>query len=140
VLAESASVRGLGRRDLRDGETYTIEVMSLGRLITGRVTIPHRAELRLVENPDGTRVVVWPRIASAAAYVAEFGFSVFPVPTPDTTYVLPPYSGDATFQVTVVDPNWLAYIRDHRTLVAGLQGGYGVFGAANRTTIALPTP
>jgi hypothetical protein len=74
------------------GETYSLEVVLDGRLITGRATIPMRPQPVLVERGDGHREVQWPRIAAAGMYALEVDSDIIREhATRDTFYLdLPP--------------------------------------------------
>jgi hypothetical protein len=141
VLAESAGPAGLGRRDLAAGETYTLEVSTFGRLITGRVTIPARPQPRLVERSDGHRVVEWRRVTAAGEYdlVVDTDF-IREHTTIDTFYVLRDDAPrpEAHFRITAKDTNLVNYLRDAAVLRVGVQGAYGVFGAMSSAVIDLP--
>jgi hypothetical protein len=145
VLAESASTVGLGRNALTPGETYTLEVRSIGRTITGRTTIPARPQPVVIERPDRTRVVEWPRVATAAMYLVdtESELREFQHEIVDTFFVLPDDRPETPgvpqrFRITAVDSNWFRFMRDSSTVAAGLEGAYGLFGAMSRTVTNLP--
>ena len=147
VLAESANSRGLGRRDLEAGERYTLEVSISDRTITGRVTIPSHPAPHLVVKSNGVRVVEWPRIAAAGEYRLDIE-SEFPrnYATRDTFFVLkdaPPggqWPAHPQFSITAIDTNWYRYSRDNTAVRAGVQGGFGVFGAMSASSIEIPRP
>ncbi|MCY7379017.1 MAG: hypothetical protein LH467_06720 [Gemmatimonadaceae bacterium] len=144
LLAERASVAGLGRENLSAGSTYTIEVATQGRLITGSVTIPARPVPSLVQEANRRRVV-WPRAAAAALYLLEIDTAVVrSVTVRDTFYVLhddrdslslPPIP---KFRLTAVDSNWSRFMSDSTVTSAGLRGAYGLFGAFTSVELELP--
>lgn len=145
VLAESASTRGLGRVDLRAGERYTLDVLTVGRSIVGETSIPMRPRPQLVERSDGTRMVEWPRDARVGGYAvfAETDDGPERV-TKDTFYVLredvrrgllPP---SPKVRITAMDPNWYRYLSDSTARVAGIEGARGVFGAKSTAEIDVP--
>lgn len=140
VLAESASAQGLGRRDLRAGESYTLEILTGGRTIVGRTTIPAHPSARLVERGDGSRVVEWSRDATVGGYLVHAETDKEPEHlTTDTFYVLredlPAALLPATprFRVTAVDSNWYRFLMDSSSHAAGIDGARGVFGARSGT-------
>lgn len=143
ALANGPSAAGLGRIDLKAGETYTLELTVDGRIITGRTTIPDHPQPRLVVLPDKSRMVVWPRVASAGAYGLEISSdAAHTQTTTDTFYVLHddffPNNPESNVVVIAMDSNWARYRYDSTVMSKGLKGAYGVFGAMSRTTLALP--
>lgn len=145
VLAESASTRGLGRRDLEPGDTYSVDVVLDGATITGGVTIPERPRPVLIVRDDGRRMVVWPRVPAAGLYLlnAESDF-VEGYATTDTFYVLrdefpfAPGSPPRPFTVTALDTNLARYRSDTTLRSSGIEGAYGLLGAKSRATIDIP--
>jgi hypothetical protein len=145
VLAESASVRGLGRRDLAAGETYSVDVSVNGRSIAGSVTIPPLAAPVIVERSNGIRVVQWPRLTAAGRYMLEVETDIMhSQSTTDTQYVLredvPPefLSPKAYFRITAFDTNWVRYQNDRSLVRAGIVGAYGLFGASSSVSVEIP--
>jgi hypothetical protein len=143
ALAESASVAGLGRRDLKAGQTYTLEIALGDRVIIGQATIPEHPRPRLVVLTNGSRMVVWPKVAAAAAYGLEIDTDIAHTQTTaDTFYLLHddfPAGPESRIVVTAMDSNWARYRGDSTATREGLTGAYGVFGAMSRTALALPS-
>lgn len=143
VLAESASTRGLGRTDLAPGISYSLRVVTNGRVISGTVTIPGRPAPALVQASG--RSLVWPRVAGAAEYVVTSETeqrresvtrdTVFPLREDADPFGRPP---NPRASVTAIDPNLSAFRRDSTRVRAGLSDGFGVFGAMTTTEIAIP--
>lgn len=144
TLAEARSAEGLGRRDLRAGESYALRIETDGAVVTGVVTIPAKPEPVL--GQAGTRrFVAWPKVEAAASYriVAETErFTVWS--TRDTVVELLYDRGAGTpaspeFRVTAVDGNLHRYNTDWTIGSAGISGGFGVFGAVSSTArVELP--
>jgi hypothetical protein len=144
MLAEAAGVDGLGRRDLAAGETYSLEISTHGRIVTGSVTIPARPRPVLVTG-NQYRIVAWPRAAGAVAYLLEVDTErEVPAATTDTFFVLREDRDPSTvparpgFRISAVDFNWYRYMRDTTVTTAGLIGAYGLIGATASTAIDLP--
>lgn len=143
-LAEVATSVGLGRRDLVAGETYSLEISTQGRMITGLVTIPARPA-PVVLDTGRYRIVSWPRAAAAAAYLLDVDTErQVPPFTTDTFFVLredrdpsavPPI---LRFRITAVDSNWHRYMTDTTVFRAGVRGAYGLLGGTASASIELP--
>ena len=142
ALAEAASTAGLGRSDLAAGERYTLEIVVGDRVITGEATIPERPRPRILALTDGSRMVVWPKIAAAAAYAVEVTTDAGHLQTTaDTFYLLHddfPTDAESQIVITAMDSNWVRYRSDSTAMSAGLAGAYGVFGGMSRATLPLP--
>ena len=145
VLAESTTTRGLGRRDLVPGESYTLDITLADRVIHGAVTIPARPQPRITERSDGRRVVVWPKIDAAGLYMLEIESDFARTQaTTDTFYVLhddlpvETLPAESHLTITAMDSNWVHYQSNPTAVSAGLEGAYGVFGASSTTTIIIP--
>lgn len=141
ALAERGSAQGAGRSDLRALDTLVLRVTTQGRELQGTTVIPARPALALAR--EGAQWVVrWPRAAGAAAYHITGYLTGFPEITTDTFYVLFPRDGipgtpQPELRVTALDTNVYRYLVDSSRVRAGIQGGYGLFGAFNGTSIRL---
>jgi hypothetical protein len=144
LLPEHAGADGLGRENLSPGATYTIEVETLGRLLTGSVAMPARPVPSLIQDGEHRRVV-WPRVSGAALYLLQIDTDdQRNVTVRDTFYVLhddlDALSLPLTprFRVTAVDSNWARFTGDSTVTSAGIRGGYGLFGAFVSAELELP--
>jgi hypothetical protein len=118
----------LGASALKPGETYELLVETGGEVIRGRVTVPAQFAAATVER-NGRRVAVWPRVAGAAGYRVELSDGRIAVQT-DTSYVIPDeVLGGGAVEIEALDPNLFTYVAENRTARAGVDNGYGVFGA-----------
>lgn len=134
VLAEAGSAAGLGRRDLRPGESYSLLIVTDGRTVSGRVTIPESPRPALLTT-GGTRRVSWPRVNAAGGYRIETNTERFGPTvgiTPDTSVELH-FDGmrplAPEIRVTAMDSNLYRYITDPTLARAGISGAFGVLGA-----------
>ncbi len=124
-LPQTASADGLGKEDLQPGETYELFIQTEGVVIRGTVTIPE-AFSATVLNLDGQRTVVWPRVRGAAGYSVSLSTGQIELQT-DTVFALP---ADAnSIVIRALDPHLYRYTVDDRVGRAGIDNGFGVFGA-----------
>jgi hypothetical protein len=133
-LPDTAAV-GLGAEDLQPGGTYELWIETQGEVIRGRATIPAEFTASVVERGDGRRIAVWPRVSGAAGYRVELSNGDVLVQS-DTSYVIPGevLKGGA-IEIDALDPNLFRYLAEGQTARAGIDDGYGVFGAI--TTVRL---
>lgn len=127
-LPDTTSGPRLGAEALEPGETYELWIETRGEVIHGRVTIPGEFTASTIER-NGRRVAVWPQVPGAAGYRIELSNGDVLV-QPDTSYVIPEevLSGGA-IDIEALDPNLFLYMAEDRTARAGIDTGYGVFGA-----------
>lgn len=124
----------LGADALAPGESYELLVESGGEVIRGRVTVPEEFTASTFER-DGRRIAVWPRVAGAAGYRIEAADGRVVVQR-DTSYVIPDEAIEGgTLDIEALDPNLFTYVADNRTARAGIDRGYGVFGAMTAARI-----
>ncbi len=139
-LPDSATAAGLGTADLRPGESYELEIETEGVVIRGQATIP-AAFTASVEVRDGRRIVTWPRVPGAGGYLVE----AYPYPREpqrDTVYAVPADVPAGPMSITAVDPNFYRFLTDEDAGRAGIDAGFGVFGALTPASapIELPAP
>jgi hypothetical protein len=135
-LLETAPGDSLGASDLEPGEWYEIEIETQGRLIRGRTIIPAEFSLT-VEVRDGRRYLTWPRVTGAAGYKVTFidrDGSEDWIQT-DTLHAIP--AGARQAVVTAFDANLFEYARDDQSGRAGIDAGFGVFGAMKTEEISV---
>ncbi len=144
LLADSATSRGLGRRDLKPGEKYRLHVDYAGETIDGITRIPDVPQLRVIAASDGVRVV-WSRVTGVPLYLV-LGASVTPVYssrglpglTSDTSAVPIVIDGlPSLVRVIALDSNYARYLADTTVTQSGLRGAYGVFGAMSVSEIVV---
>lgn len=136
-LAPRATSAGLGRDSLLAGQRYVLDIMSLGRLITGEVIVPPRPIPRARRTATGW-LISWPPVSGSAAYEVAFvanGGLYSHTRTTDTVFAAPP--GTARYRITALDPSLYGFTSDSTIVRAGLRGSYGLFGAASSTIIEL---
>lgn len=133
---DSATAAGLGAADLRPGETYALETETEGVVIRGAATIP--AEFAAtVEVRDGRRIVTWPRVPGAGGYLV--GACPYPLePQRDAVYAVPRDAAAGPPFITAVDANLYRFRTDEDAGRAGIDAGYGVFGAISVASVELP--
>lgn len=129
-LADSATSDGLGRASLEPGQTYELVIETGGEVIRGRATIPDSFGVSVIQK-DSARVAVWPSVDGAAGYAVDApgagdSLPLYRSPS-DTTYELSP--ADTAVSVRAVGPNVYRYDTDPEARRAGIEGGFGVFGA-----------
>ncbi|MDQ3522644.1 MAG: hypothetical protein M3434_09965, partial [Gemmatimonadota bacterium] len=95
----------------------------------------------LVQQGD-RQIGVWPRVRGAAGYRIELQ-AANPAERDelsvraDTAYAIPTdLRGGGTVRIEALDPNLYRYITGGQTARAGIDGGYGVFGAVSSTLIS----
>jgi hypothetical protein len=144
MLNERAGVGGLGRADLVPGESYALDILTLGRRVTGSVTIPERPVPSVVQRA-GKRLVEWSRSRGAAMYLLQLDTDVQGTATvSDTFYVLRDDLEPAALpakprvRITAVDTNLWRYTGDSTVTSAGVRGGYGLVGALVSVEVELP--
>lgn len=127
LLADSATGRGLGLRDLAPGTTYDLLVDTGEEVIRGRATIPDTFR---VAFPGGRRIA-WSRAEGAAGYRLELtGDEVFF--TRDTVFTVPDDVTADFLRLHALGPHVFAYLTDDDRRRAGLNIGTGVFGGIIR--------
>jgi hypothetical protein len=126
-LPDSATAAGLGTSDLAPGETYTLAIESEGELIRGATMIPDTFTVRIVRAREGDQFAVWPAVRGAGGYrvISEVEPSRL---QRDTVFPLPS-GGGANVQVEALDANLYGYLADQDISRAGIDNGFGVFGA-----------
>lgn len=127
-LPEESSGNGLAYEDLEPRDTYELEIETEGVVLRGRTTIPEIFTVS-VRVQDGHRIAVWPRVRGAGGYlVSAEGHD--PELQRDTTYLIPAdVPAGARVGVRAPDENLFRYLADDRVSRAGIDRGYGVFGA-----------
>lgn len=145
VLNWSGDIGTLGKRDLIDGASYDLDVLTGNRQLVGTTVLPSHSTMAL-QTGGGGAVVSWSRSTGAAAYLLSVDTD-FPgaVLTTDTSYSLrlnidpkgwPPVP---VARLIAIDKNLHQYILDTTMTRSGISSGFGVFGGVSRTTINLPT-
>jgi len=144
MLSERAGTDGLGRFDLVPGESYALDILTLGQRVTGSVNIPERPVPRLAER-GGRRFVEWSRSRGAAKYLLQVDTDVQGTATvSDTFYALRDdlesgaLPARPRIRITAVDSNWWRYVSDSTVTTAGVSGAYGLFGALVSAELDLP--
>lgn len=123
-----------GSGDLAAGETYQLEIESLGAVITGSVTIPP-AFVITVREENGARVAHWPRVVPGGLFSVELLGQTSPRFQAETLYVLPALFEATDLAVRALDANLSRYLDDEQSVVSGLEGAFGVFGAITNATV-----
>lgn len=125
--------------------TYDLRVETDGRQILGRVLIPERPRPEIFVDGD-KRFVVIPNVAGAAAYLVSGDtesserlvrngmIQLFYDRNPAS---VPP---NPEFRVIALDSNVVRYISDSTLARSGVDGAYGLFGAASSARIPVPWP
>lgn len=141
-LPDTATAEGLGVGGFRPGESYELRVTTHGVTISGRASIPDAFTASVVQQGE-RRLVVWPRVRGAAGYRIEFRaenrsegdeLSV----RADTAYAIPAaVRGGGTVRIEALDPNLYWYITEGQTARAGIDNGFGVFGAVSIAVVRL---
>lgn len=125
----------LGAGDLRAGDTYELYIETEGDVVRGRVTIPGSFELT-VDSEGGRRVAIWPNVPGAAGYRVHIGADRVRFQT-DTVFVLGTNEADlVSVVVDALDPNAWGYATDPQAARAGIDGGFGLFGAITTASVA----
>lgn len=145
VLANDSDGR-LGRADLTHSDSYDLDITTLGVRIRGRAQLPGRPALQFTQR-NGDWVVAWSPVPFAAAYMvaAETDAPVLATGNPSDTVYQIRWDLDTRsiparprVKVTVLDSNLVAYLRDPSRARAGIDVGYGVFGAVSRAEVEIP--
>ncbi|MDP9347857.1 MAG: hypothetical protein M3P24_01725 [Gemmatimonadota bacterium] len=135
-LPDTATAQGLGAQSLRPGEAYEIQIETGGRVLRGRAGIPAPFTVSLGER-DGRRVLAWPKVAGAAGYQIKLPDDEL-VTQPDTSYTLPSEaSRGSRIEVRALDANLWEYANNARVARAGIDTGYGLFGAITTARLTL---
>jgi len=131
-----SSVAGLGASDISAGDSYLLSAQIGERVIQGRATLPSTLTLSLVTS-GAERRLVWPRVDGAAGYAIRAPGA--PGLQRDTFFVLPRELEQFSQELEVValDTNLFSYTNDQRAARAGIDNGYGVFGATTSARISL---
>jgi hypothetical protein len=139
----TATSRGAG--ELLPFGTYDLHVESEGRIIVGRVVIPARPQPVLLQE-GGAYFVSFPEVTGAAAYYVAGDTERYPRITTSTRVQLR-YDADPAFvppnpqfRVIALDSNIVRYISDSTVARSGIDGAFGLFGAAISATISTPWP
>lgn len=123
LLADSATDRGLGFRDLAPGTTYELLVDTGEEVIRSRATIPDTFR---VAFPGGRRIA-WSRSDGAGGYrlqlTADETFF-----TRDTSFTVPDGVSPELVRLHALGPHVFAYLTDDDRRRAGLDVGTGVSG------------
>lgn len=135
TLPDSAAGPLLGAAALEPGATYELQVETAGRSMRGRVTLPDRFVVSRTERA-GRSTAVWPRVRGAAGYRIEIEGAPVQIQT-DTAFTLPADVPGGRVRVSALDPALFSYLTEPRTERAGIEGGYGVFGAVSTATLEL---
>lgn len=136
-LPDSSGLEPLGADSLLPGETYTLEIDTEGVTIHGQVIIPEDFTVSLKVR-DGERIAYWPRVRGAVGYFVGAYPYARELQT-DTSYAIPADApGGHPLNVTAVDPNLYRYITDDKVGRAGIDRGFGVFGAISIGTATVP--
>lgn len=136
-LPDASGPYGLGADSIRPGETYTIEIETEGVTLRGEATVPEDFTVSVVVR-DGRRVAEWPRVKGAAGYFVGAG-TEFAEPQTDTFYVIrDDIRAGEKVRVTALDANLFRYSSDDELDRAGIDAGFGVFGAVSSATATVP--
>ena len=134
-LPDAATDGGLGALDIRPGERYDLTVETGGVTIRGSVTVPAAFTLTL-ERRGTDRVLTWPHVDGADSYSVEIGGVTAAKVQTDTAFTLAPVpAAGAEASVKALDANLSRYVADKRAARAGIDAGYGVFGAISVATL-----
>jgi hypothetical protein len=135
-LPETIRSDSLGTADLRPGETYVLNVTTEGILIQGRTTIPDTFSASLVAM-NGHRWVVWPRVRGAGGYMLSFSDGRTSLQQ-DTAFALADEELDGGWlTIRALDFNLYQYVSDPQMHRAGIDRGFGVFGATTAARLRL---
>jgi hypothetical protein len=142
VLEDNSTSNGLGRADLQPGETYRLSIQHSGRTIEGTTRMPDLPQPRVVQTPEGLRVV-WRKLDGVPLYLV-LGATVKPAVafnqqlTSDTVAV-PILIGDLASSVRVIalDSNYARYLSDTLSTQSGVVGARGVFGSMSSMEVVV---
>jgi hypothetical protein len=135
-LPETVGPDSAGALALSAGDEYQLTIETEGAVLQGRATIPEEFSIAITDA-QGTRKLVWPRVRGAGGYsvrVIADGNASQPVLQTDTTFWLNVSRGHAI--VTALDDNLFAYQIDKQRKRAGIEPGFGVFGAMKSSDIS----
>jgi hypothetical protein len=138
-LPDTVEAGLLSARDIRPGETYDLHVVTDGVVVRGTVTVPASFAVR-VESENGIQTLVWDSVPGAAGYIVEVHGHMAPAYQPGTSLVVPqghPFKTPDRATVRALDPALYRYVSDERTARAGIDRGYGVFGAYTSAVISI---
>jgi hypothetical protein len=145
VLPFASSPDGNSASEFRHLTEYDLRVETVGRLILGRVLIPERPRPELFVDGD-KRFVVIPKVAGAAAYLVsgdtERSERIVTEGMIELSYDREPASvpPNPEFRVVALDSNVVRYISDSTLARSGIDGAFGLFGAASSARIPVPWP
>lgn len=136
TLPEEGSGSSSGNGDIRPGDTFDLIVEAEGVVMTGRVTMPAEFAVAVLSEP---RRAVWPRVNGAALYSVQLrGYGVAALQS-DTVVLLPEDVPTGTeVRVKALDENLARYVSDESAGRAGLDSGFGVFGAITTASVMVP--
>lgn len=135
-LPDATGPEGLGASAIMPGETYDLRIETDGQLLQGTVTTP--AAFTISVEPGSRARVAWPRVPGAAGYSVEAEGLTAPDIQTDTFFMIPAGAGGpVTVVVHALDPHLFAFQSDERLGRAGIDEGYGLYGAmtTSRTTL-----
>lgn len=144
VLEEDSSALGLGRRQLRALESYSLRIETGGVVITGEARIPAAPIATLVRTDSGM-AIAWNRAEGAAAYFFQADTERFTgFFMTDTVVQLHFDRGDGTpaqpeARIVAYDSNVARYVADSTVGRSGITGAFGLFGAVSSTRLPLPS-
>lgn len=129
-LSETASIRGMGAKDLRAGDGYELYIETDGRVIRGATRIPESFIVSLQEH-QGRLTAVWPQVKGAAGYRISLSDGASEIRV-DTTLMIPDaLRAGGLLTVYALDENLYRYTMSDGVGRAGIDGGYGVLGAVS---------
>lgn len=142
VLDDQAGTGTLGRPDVVAGETYTIDIVTLGVPMHGQTTLPEQV-VPMLDTVAGEPVVHWPPVVNAAGYTVLSSLSTgVNIVTTDTIVTLPQpiFLTDSieTIRVVALDANLFEFLNDPVAARAGIEAGFGVFGAFSEARVNRP--
>lgn len=133
VMDERRSAEGLGSDSLQLGTRYDLLIETEGVTVRGSATIPAPFTADVVEDESGRLVVVWPSVRGAAGYLVDRELQR------DTTYAVPPATASGeVLLIRALDANLYAYMVDGESDRAGIDNGFGVFGAMVGAVVTIP--
>lgn len=132
VLPDRATAPALGALDLAPGDSLDLRIEIDGTMLRGGVRLPAPPDPEL-SRVAGADAVVWAPAAGATGYIimSSDGHSRM---QPDTVWYpdSPPLEW---IHVIAVEPNAWRYFSDPSSARAGIDAGFGVFGAMAGVTI-----
>lgn len=137
VMADSATGDGLGYQELEGGRAYVLRVEIDGSVIRGRTVVPGSFEVRL-QTDRQRRKASWPRVPGAAGYGIRTSLGGRLELQTDTSHILDPEMGRGDWlAVYALDSNLFSYLADDQRGRAGIDQGFGVFGALQLSLLEL---